>query len=165
MPTLDINKPVPIGLDTLPFDGSPDAPPKEVEPTDDIVVAPPIDPVEAAQPEEMRFTQDEYDDFGKAFYGYGWAKIGGAHDPNNVYELSDFFRLDPESSEESPMYLYTGTPINAYGGYGEDPQGRSVKITRGNSVFTGGSRKGQKIGKDFVVKQFIRDLKAIDESP
>ena len=63
------------------------------------------------------------------------------------------------------MYLYTGTPINAYGGYGEDPQGRSVKITRGNSVFTGGSRKGQKIGKDFVVKQFIRDLKAIDESP
>ncbi len=152
MPTLNINKPVPIGLDTLP-----EAPTPDVLVPDDTVIVPPVDPVEGAQPKEMRFNAGEYADFSRAF---SKANLG-----NDVYQLSDFFRRDPESDDENPMYLYTGTPINFYGGYGEDKDGRSVKITRGNSVFTGGSRKGQTVDKAFVVNNFLRELAAIDESP
>tara|TARA_R110000824_G_scaffold78046_1_gene197126 strand:+ start:61 stop:543 length:483 start_codon:yes stop_codon:yes gene_type:complete len=159
MPTYktdDKNKPVPIGLDTLPFDGSPDAPPKEVEPTDDTDTPPPVDPVEGAQPEEMRFNAGEYASFVNALSQANLGNVG--------YTIGDFFRRDPESSEESPMYLYTGSPVNFYGGYGENKKGQSVKITSGDAIFVGGKRKGETIGKDFVVSDFIRQLKMIDES-
>lgn len=152
MPTLNINKPVPIGLETLP-----EAPTPDVLVPDDTVIVPPVDPVEGAQPKEMRFTAGEYADFSRAF---SRANLG-----NDVYQLSDFFRLDPESDAENPMYLYTGNPINAYGGYGEDPQGRSVKITSGRAFHPGGRRKGQPVSRAFVVSDFLRELARIDESP
>ena len=152
MPTLDRNKPVPIGLETLPLSLQTDPPA-----SDDTVVAPPIDPVEGEQPEIMRFNAAEYEDFSRAF---SKANLG-----NDIYKLSDFFRRDPESDDENPMYLYTGTPINAYGGYGEDEQGQQVRITSGRAFHPGGRRKGQPVSKPFVVSDFLRELAAIDESP
>lgn len=159
MPTLDINKPVPIGLETLPGAPTPDAPAPDAPAPDDTVIVPPVDPVEGAQPEVMRFTSGEYADFGRAL---SRANLGNQ---DNYIKLSDFFRLDPESDDENPMYLYTGSPINFYGGYGEDERGQSVKITSGRAFHPGGKRKGQPVSKDFVVNNFLQNLAAIDESP
>ena len=115
-------------------------------------------PVEGAQPEEMRFTQGEYNQFMNSL---GQANLA---EQDNYIQIGDFFRRDPESDSENPSYLYTGSPINFYGGYGEDKDGNSVKITSGNAVFTGGIREGQPIPRDFVVNSFMRELASIDES-
>ena len=115
-------------------------------------------PVEGAQPEEMRFTQGEYNQFMNSL---GQANLG---EQDNYIQIGDFFRRDPESDSENPSYLYTGSPINFYGGYGEDKDGNSVKITSGNAVFTGGVREGQPMPRDFVVNSFMRELAGIDES-
>ena len=112
-------------------------------------------PVEGAQPEEMRFTQGEYNQFMNSL---DRANLG---EQDNYIQIGDFFRRDPESDSEN---LYTGSPINFYGGYGEDKDGNSVKITSGNAVFTGGIREGQPIPRDFVVNSFMRELAGIDES-
>ena len=61
MPTPDKYKPVPIGLGSLPG-----APTLGDDTSDDPVIVPPVDPVEGAQPEVMRFTAGEYADFGRA---------------------------------------------------------------------------------------------------
>ena len=115
-------------------------------------------PVEGAQPEEMRFTQGEYNQFMNSL---GQANLAEQED---YIQIGDFFRRDPESDSENPSYLYTGSPINFYGGYGEDKDGNTVKITSGNAVFTGGIREGQPIPRDFVVNSFMRELAGIDES-
>lgn len=151
MPTLDRNKPVPIGLETLPLSLQTDPPA-----SDDTVVAPPIDPVEGEQPEIMRFNAAEYEDFSRAF---SKANLG-----NDIYKLSDFFRRDPESDDENPMYLYTGTPINAYGGYGKNKSGQQVKLSSGTAVHGTGRLKGQLLSQPYVVSDFARQLAAIDES-
>ena len=154
MPTPDKYKPVPIGLGSLPG-----APTLGDDTSDDPVIVPPVDPVEGAQPEVMRFTAGEYADFGRAL---SRANLGNQ---SESIRISNFFRLDPESDDENPMYLYTGSPINFYGGYGEDERGQSVKITSGRAFHPGGKRKGQPVSKEFVVNNFLRELAAIDESP
>ena len=115
-------------------------------------------PVEGGQPEEMRFTQGEYYQFMNSL---DRANLG---EQDNYINIGDFFRRDPESDPETPSYLFTGMPINFYGGYGEDKDGNTVKITSGKAVFTGGSRKGEPISKEFVVNRFMQDLMGIDES-
>ena len=153
-------RPVPIGgVASLLNSPAPDAPAPDAPAPDDTVIVPPVDPVEGAQPEVMRFTAGEYADFGRAL---SRANLGNQ---SESIRISDFFRRDPESDDENPMYLYTGSPINFYGGYGEDEQGRSVKITSGKAFHPGGKRKGQPVSKEFVVNNFLRELAAIDESP
>lgn len=115
-------------------------------------------PVEGAQPEEMRFTQGEYNQFMNSLDSANLAEL------DEYIQIGDFFRRDPESDSENPSYLYTGMPVNFYGGYGVDKDGNSVKITSGNAVFTGGIREGQPIPRDFVVNSFMRELASIDES-
>ena len=158
MPTPDKYKPVPIGLGSLPGGPTLGAPTLGDDTSDDPVIVPPVDPVEGAQPEVMRFTAGEYADFGRAL---SRANLG---DDSEFTRISDFFRLDPESDDENPMYLYTGMPINAFGGYGEDEQGRQVRLTSGRAFHSGGRRKGQPVSRPFVVNDFLRELAAIDYS-
>jgi len=168
-------RPVPIGVGSLvnnapagPTLGAPVAPPLgvPVAPTVPAPAAPVVSmgtssvemPVEGGQTGEMRFTQGEYNQFMNSL---GQANLAEQRD---YVQIGDFFRRDPESDSENPSYLYTGTPVNFYGGYGVDKDGNSVKITSGNAVFTSGIREGQSIPRDWVVNSFMRELAGIDES-
>ena len=169
-------QPVPIGVGSLvnnapagpllaapvaPTLGAPVAPPTVPAPAAPVVSMGSSSaemPVEGAQPEEMRFTQGEYNQFMNSLDSANLAEL------DEYIQIGDFFRRDPESDSENPSYLYTGSPINFYGGYGEDKDGNTVKITSGNAVFTGGIREGQPIPRDFVVNSFMRELAGIDES-
>ena len=115
-------------------------------------------PVAGVQTGEMRFNAGEYAQFMNSL---SRANLGTS---GYDVQIGDFFRRDPESSVESPSYLYTGSPIGFYGGYGVDKDGNTVKITSGNAVFQDGFRKGQIIPRDFVINSFMRELAAIDES-
>lgn len=150
----------PLGAPVAPTLGAPVAPtvPAPAAPVVSMGSSSVEMPVEGAQPEEMRFTQAEYNQFMNSL---GQANLAEQED---YIQIGDFFRRDPESDSENPSYLYTGSPINFYGGYGVDKDGNRVKITSGNAVFTGGIREGQPIPRDFVVNSFMRELAGIDES-
>ena len=167
-PTLGAPVVPPLGAPVAPTLGAPVAAPLgvPVAPTVPAPAAPVVSmgtssvemPVEGGQTGEMRFTQGEYNQFMNSLDSANLAEL------DEYIQIGDFFRRDPESDSENPSYLFTGMPINFYGGYGVDKDGNSVKITSGNAVFTGGIREGQPIPRDFVVNSFMRELAGIDES-
>ena len=109
-------------------------------------------------PGEMRFSEDDFMDFARSFRR---ANLGNQ---KGVIKLSDFIRLDPESSPENPEYLYTGQPINAYGGWTKNKEGKEIKITEPGAIFLAGRREGQPMERPYIKWEIEKQLREIDES-
>ena len=109
-------------------------------------------------PGEIRFSEDDFRDFARSFRG---ANLGNQ---KGVITLSDFIRLDSESSPENPEYLYTGQPINAYGGWTKNKEGKEIKITEPGAIFLAGRREGQSMERPYIKWAIEKELSEIDES-
>lgn len=111
-------------------------------------------------PGNMRFNARQYREFQRSF---SRANLGGL----STDTLDKYIRRDPASSDDNPLYVYTGTPIGPQSrGFADNPRGGQSPITQKGMRYVGGVREDE-LFSDYplAVAQIINfGLEEIDES-